>query len=241
MTTSPGRTVPQPLELRSPVPGAPPGPADAPELWLLDLTEPHGMADEDLTSLLSVAETERAAAFRFPRDRDRYTACHAGLRLLLGARLGCPPREVPIFREDCLNCGEPHGRPAVAGGPHFSLSHTRSLGLIALADRPVGVDLEPVPDLTVTEGVAPRLHPTERAELDALPPWSRPLAFARAWVRSEAYLKGLGTGLTRAPSLDYLGTGPTPAQPPGWTVTDVPLPATLRTPTHTAALAHATS
>ncbi|MFJ1546492.1 4'-phosphopantetheinyl transferase superfamily protein [Streptomyces sp. NPDC088246] len=63
------------------------------------------------------------------------------------------------------------------------------------------------------------LHPRKASELLALPAQSRPLAFARAWVRKEAYLKGLGTGLTRGLSVDEVGTGPVLTQSsPGWLI-----------------------
>jgi 4'-phosphopantetheinyl transferase len=239
VTTTPDLAPPRRLDLRAPLPPAPGAAApDRPELWLLPATVPHDVDERLVATVLSAEETARAAAFRFRRDRDCYVACHLGLRLLLGARLGCEPHAVPLIREDCPGCGKPHGRPAVAGGElHFSLSHTHNLGLLALAARPVGVDLEPVPDLQVAADVAARLHPTERAELAALPDDARPLAFARAWVRTEAYLKGLGIGLARPPSYDYLGTTPTPAHPPGWTLADIPLPPHPELPPHTAALA----
>lgn len=32
-------------------------------------------------------------------------------------------------------------------------------------------------------------------------------------------------GLARDPALDYLGTGPVPVSPPGWSVADVAVPA----------------
>ncbi|MET9427114.1 4'-phosphopantetheinyl transferase superfamily protein [Streptomyces sp. NPDC003036] len=74
-------------------------------------------------------------------------------------------------------------------------------------------------------GVRSALQPAEARELAALPEAERPAAFARAWVRKEAYLKGIGTGLGRSPSLDYVGTGPDPADgPPGWRVSDVVVP-----------------
>ncbi len=111
----------------------------------------------------------------------------------------------------------------VAGNPvHFSLSHSGGLCLLAFARTPVGVDIEAVPALEVAQEVGECLHPREASELRALRAVDTPAFFARVWARKEAYLKGLGVGLGRSTSLDYLGTAPdAAAQVPGWTIGDV--------------------
>ncbi|MER6526877.1 hypothetical protein [Streptomyces sp. NPDC001508] len=92
------------------------------------------------------------------------------LRHLVADRLGVAPRQVTYSREPCPVCGAPHGRPAVAGGrAHFSLAHSGGLCLIALADTPVGVDMERVPSPSAATGPAPEPHPQERAEPTAPP------------------------------------------------------------------------
>lgn len=173
--------------------------------------------------------------FHFDRDRDRYAVAHVALRRLLGAYLVIPPEEVALTRGACPLCAEPHGRPEVAGNPlHFSLSHSGDLALLGFAATPVGVDTEQVPAPKVVKELAGSLHPRETAELAALPYGDRPVAFARAWARKEAYLKGTGTGLAVSPAADYVGTGALPgAQPPGWKLADVPVGGT-----HAAAVAY---
>lgn len=105
---------------------------------------------------------------------------------------------------------------------HFSISHSAGLVLLAIADVPVGVDVQQVPSLDVVVEAQSELHPVEAAELAGLPSEDRPTAFARAWARKESYLKGIGTGLSRSPTLDYMGTGTVPALgPEGWTIGDV--------------------
>jgi 4'-phosphopantetheinyl transferase len=180
--------------------------------------------------VLTPAELARAARLRQPGDREAYLAAHVALRQLLGRYLGLPPRELAIDREPCPGCGGPHGRPRVPGSPvQFSLSRTEGLAVLAFAPGPVGVDVEPVPRSPARVArVASRLHDREQAELLALPAGRRPAAFARVWVRKEAYLKALGTGLGRSPARDYLGTRPEPAAPPGWRVADVTVPAGYR-------------
>ncbi|MBA4864680.1 4'-phosphopantetheinyl transferase superfamily protein [Streptomyces sp. PSKA54] len=197
--------------------------AAGPGLWLVRADAFQSVVNRLADSVLDSTETGRAAALRQARDRDTYLAGHVGLRLLLGAYLGVPPVDVPLERLPCPLCEEPHGRPVVRGNPvHFSLSHSGGLCLLAFASTPVGVDIEAIPDAAVAEEVGAALHPRESAELSDLRAEDRPAAFARVWARKEAYLKGLGTGLGRAMSLDYVGAARDAAATlPGWTIGDV--------------------
>ncbi|WP_367132556.1 MULTISPECIES: 4'-phosphopantetheinyl transferase family protein [Streptomyces] len=191
-------------------------------------TPPRGPLDaalRDHARVLDPAERDRAAAFVRDLHRNRYIASHVGLRLLLGAYLATDPAAVVLVREPCPGCGGPHGRPAAAGAPlHFNLSHAGDLALFAFADTPVGADVEQLQPAEVVDEVARVLHPDETAELAALPAARRPEAFARCWTRKEAYLKGTGTGLSENPSVTYVGSGPAPASPAGWALTDVTAP-----------------
>lgn len=212
--------------------GAAPRTGPAPEgrevvLWWLDTTREvvGGHRVEDADGLLSEAERTRAARLRRPGDRHRYRAAHLGLRLILGGYTGLDPGAVPVTREDCPCCGEPHGRPAVAGGgPHFSLSHSDDLALIAVSGVPVGVDVEGVPRAGIAEELLPSLHPEECVALRALPDAGRAGALARLWTRKEAYLKGTGVGLAYGFADPYVGIADRPAALAGWTVVDVPAP-----------------
>ena len=97
------------------------------------------------------------------------------------------------------------GKPWVAGGPHFNLSHSGQLALIAVcADAPVGVDLEAHRVLRNPDGLARRMcSPRELA-------WARRqddlhTALLRLWVRKEALAKAEGGGIATALSgLDVL-------------------------------------
>ncbi|MFD9303480.1 4'-phosphopantetheinyl transferase family protein [Streptomyces sp. NPDC060048] len=217
------RAVRWPVELTDGGWEQPPVTAEAPALWLVRARAFKTVVARLADAVLDGVEKERAAAFRAAGDRDTYLAGHVGLRLLLGAYLGVPPAEVLLQRLPCPLCGQPHGRPVVDGNPvHFSLSHSGGLCLLAFASTPVGVDVEAVPVLAVAQEVGGSLHPREASELRGLRTVDQPAVFARVWARKEAYLKGLGVGLGRSMSLDYLGTAPEAvAKVPGWTIGDV--------------------
>ncbi|MFK0252775.1 4'-phosphopantetheinyl transferase family protein [Streptomyces sp. NPDC090445] len=212
----------------------PPRTPQLPSCWLV-AADAQPIAELLAPRTLDATEQRTAAAFRSEQEGLEYMTAHVGLRILLGAALGRAPGAIRLVRRPCPDCGGPHGRPAVGGSAiHFSLSHTGGLALIALADRPVGVDIERIPDPDTAERLASELHPRERRELATLPAGSRPAAVARIWVRKEAHSKGLGLGLARALDLDYVGAGP-PPRLAEWQLHDLAAPAGNR-----AALALAT-
>ncbi|WCD89388.1 hypothetical protein KPP03845_105809 [Streptomyces xanthophaeus] len=222
---SPARSllVPEPLSLQGPSGAV--LVAASPQLWLVDTTSYRVHAARHAPGTLDAQELARAAEFVRAADRDAYVCAHVALRRLLGAYLGAAPREVTVERAPCAHCDEPHGRPVLPGGAlHFSLSHCTGISLLAFATAPVGVDVEEIVLPQTIAETSDVLHPREAAELALTPAGERPVAFTRVWTRKEAYLKGLGVGLSADPAADYVGAGPAPARVPGWTLTDVLVP-----------------
>ncbi|WP_182379218.1 4'-phosphopantetheinyl transferase superfamily protein [Nocardioides sp. WS12] len=198
-------------------------------VWLIDTAR---VADHELEigrSWLDEAERQQASKYVRAELRRAYEIAHAAARLVVGASTDTPPEKVVWGRHACPGCGEPHGRPRAEGTAiEFSLSHTPGQILVAVADVPVGVDVEIHPDdPTALAGV---LHPQETAEIEAaargtLDGGRAAVRFTRAWSRTEAYLKGIGIGLGRDPHLDYLGTDDAPGRTlDGWVLNDVVVP-----------------
>ena len=176
--------------------------------------------------VLSRDEMERAARFVFPRLGEAWAGAHVLLREVLGRATLTSAAHVRI------RTGE-SGKPSV-DGVEFSLSHTGSVVLIGLGDLPLGVDVEKIPEGRTAGQVGSGFHPQETEELLDLPADARPEAFARVWVRKEALLKAIGTGLSRGISRDYVGAGTVPGTPvAGLRIHDVALPGM---PGHRAAL-----
>lgn len=194
------------------------------DVWHVRLPRHDQIAHLIDRSELDERERARGTTFLRPTDAVLYLAAHIALRRVLAAYLHCPPQDIEFVREPCPGCGEPHGRPAVAVPDpplHFSLSHSRNMAMVAVAAAPVGADVERTPRAETADVCAPSLHPDEQRELAEIPAPGRREAFGRIWTRKEAYLKGLGTGLSREPSLDYLGADIS-RRPPGWSVLDIP-------------------
>ncbi|WP_327429438.1 MULTISPECIES: 4'-phosphopantetheinyl transferase family protein [unclassified Streptomyces] len=207
--------------------------SDRLDLWLIRSPAVGDVSALDLSEL-DDTERSKAEAFLRPADGLLYASAHIGLRRLLGRYTGRRPEDVRFGCEPCPGCGGPHGRPVVADHPpplHFSLSHSSGVALVGVAAVPVGVDVEKLPSKERADVCAQSLHPDERAELAAAQPADRQGRFGRLWTRKEAYLKGLGTGLSRSLAADYLGLR-AEGHPAGWTVLDLPC-----FPTHAAAAA----
>lgn len=166
-------------------------------VWVAHLAPDHA-AEREAWSLLSVGERARAGSFNRTEDRALVVRTRALLRQVLADYTGCDARELAI------GAGL-HGKPEVlgpdrAGWPHFNVSHSGSVALIGVARRhQIGVDVEQVRvDMPWREVARAFFSPGEIKAIERRPPNERHLAFFECWVRKEAYLKGLGTGLRRA-------------------------------------------
>ena len=145
---------------------------------------------------LDETERIRAARFRVEADRLRFVIARSGLRQLLGQRLGTPAHEIGF-------ASNAFGKPMLRDVPralHFNASHSGDWVLIVLdAAAPIGIDVEAVrPELACLDDFDSVLSPRELRLLRALPALRRAEAFARIWVRKEAYVKALGDGLSRS-------------------------------------------
>jgi len=153
------------------------------------------------TSLVSAADLVAADRRREDRDRRRTLAGRLALRLLACAVQGRPVSEAASLVVDrtCDECGEPHGRPRLAGRS-ASTSTSGDLVAVTVADEAlsVGVDVQQHPE-TLWDGFDDyALHPAERASVPSGPGG---LAHRmQLWTDKEALLKSVGTGLRSEPS-----------------------------------------
>jgi 4'-phosphopantetheinyl transferase len=143
-------------------------------------------------SVLSDDECERAARFRFDRDRRRFVAGRAALRSLIASYLDVAPVEI------AFDYG-PQGKPFVSGSTlSFNVSHSGARAVYAFGScREIGVDVELLEHARYDDGVAERFFsPQEVATLQKLGQAARAFAFLRCWTRKEAFIKARGEGLS---------------------------------------------
>jgi 4'-phosphopantetheinyl transferase len=179
-----------------------------------------------------------------PADRDAVASAVLLARRAVAEACGVPPDAVRLRRR-CPRCGSTgHGAPWAERAddgpvPRLSMSRTADLVVVALAAVPVGIDVERAGSADdALAGVA---------LADGEQPAAGPDGVLRTWVRKEAVLKAVGTGLSVDPralrvsdaSGDPLVTATGPAAAPDgarWWLTDLDLGAG-----HVAALAAALS
>jgi 4'-phosphopantetheinyl transferase len=161
------------------------GPAD---VWRLDLD----LGETALASawtVLSAGERDRAERMARPEVRCRFVAARAGLRRVLASYVDGEPGAL------ILAVGA-HGKPALPGGPAFSLSHSEGLALCAVAaNLEVGIDVERVRPVPEASAIMDRWFGESEGRA-----WrsggERDQGFIRFWTRREAYLKALGVGFS---------------------------------------------
>ncbi len=162
-------------------------------LWRLELDQPDPVFHK-LENTLSGDERARAQRLRHPLARRRFVTGRGLLRAILARYTRTHPADL-VFSYGV------HGKPFLSAlpgvrPPHFNLSHSGTLGLVAVAGQgEVGVDLEelhPVPEM---EAIVQRyFSEQERESLLSLPESQRQAGFFNCWTRKEACLKAAGEG-----------------------------------------------
>ena len=153
-------------------------------LRVLDLRQLEPLQTERLLSNFDDALRTHIGAMRRSADRLRSIAAYALAQQML-AEAGVK-QPIPFSFE-------PNGKPYVGGGPFFSLSHSGDFVACAVAERPVGVDIETFRPLRAQ--LACRVCCEEEAGY-VFPDGDFDVRrFLRLWTAKEAVLKCTGEGI----------------------------------------------
>lgn len=159
------------------------------DIWLKIVRDEPDLASRRL-ELLSEEEHGRLETFAHQSRRTSFVLGRAAARLLVADRLGVPLDDVRLEVA-------PGGAVDVAGEDlRLSISHSRDMAAVAVAERPVGLDVEWI------RAPHPKLHerilsPREEAMVKRLPV-SFDQATLLVWTLKEAVTKALRTGLRRS-------------------------------------------
>jgi 4'-phosphopantetheinyl transferase len=176
-----------------------PGPGEV-HIWYRVL---EGFADgryADAWAVLTPDERARAARFVHADVRETFVCAHGLLRTVLSAYTGVAPASLEFV-------AGASGKPALApgwGDVQFNLSHATGLVACVVSREPVGVDVEWLDRQVPALDLATRFFsPPEVSWLTRAPEDERHVRFLELWTLKEAYVKGIGTGLSHR--LDTFG------------------------------------
>ncbi|MGO8080628.1 4'-phosphopantetheinyl transferase family protein [Rhizobium leguminosarum] len=145
---------------------------------------------------LSPDERERAATYRFDRDRTSFVAGRYLLRRLLSVHTGISPSKLLLSPDN-------RGKLRLEGRerPHFSLANTDGLVAVAVASGcdHLGIDCERADTEIEAAAVDSYCSADERRCLAELPARERARAAIALWTLKESHLKALGVGLRENP------------------------------------------
>jgi len=137
-------------------------------------------------------ELERAERYRVESARAQFVTARSVLRQLLGRYVGRAPCDVALTFTGA-------GKPLLtepATNFHFNVAHTDGLAVIALAQHPVGIDVERKRSLENPGGLIERFFSKLEAEAyRALPAHLRHEGFFRGWTCKEALIKASGLSI----------------------------------------------
>ncbi len=168
-----------------------PSPSDA-VVWTVELKASEAQLKRH-AARLSPDELARANRFVLPEIRERFILCRSALREILGRILGRSPDSL-VFRYE--KWGKPQLQIALSQPLQFNVSHSADRALIAIAQQPIGVDVEvPHDRVNLRAIVSQILSPSEVANWERLKAWERNELTLPLWVCKEALLKGLGLGI----------------------------------------------
>lgn len=145
------------------------------------------MTEEDVTRLLSLVGPQR-------RDKAlRYTHLLGQWTTLKTAEMLQELSDTPeLFKQDWRY--NEYGKPYLAGGPEFSISHCRAGVAVAIDDKPIGIDIETI--RPYKEDLAHKvMNEEEQKMIDEVPEEEKTIVFTRLWTQKEAVLKLRGTGI----------------------------------------------
>lgn len=159
----------------------------------LDLSE-HQRAN--MLAILSADEIERAGRFHFEKNQNRFISARGMLRQILGLYLGEKPQRLQF---EYTAFGKPvFGTNSDYKDLHFNLSHSESFALCAIThSREIGIDIERVRnEISVAQIVRRFFSSGEIHSIETLHEEKQNQLFFQYWTRKEAFLKGMGQGLS---------------------------------------------
>ena len=167
------------------------------EIWIDD--DMSRCTAEEVARLLSLVSAQRREeALKYKNIFHQYCCLRSwemvGQLVMRNRQSLSPEANEQEWRETKWLYNE-HGKPYIAGGPHFSLSHCKEAIAVAISDRPVGIDIESIRPAK-EELIARVMSEEEKRKVgNEKQQAGRDRMFTRLWTQKEAILKAQGTGI----------------------------------------------
>jgi 4'-phosphopantetheinyl transferase len=143
-----------------------------------------------LRDLLNDDELQRAGKYHQQKDTDRFIISRAAQRIILSRYQNVAPKHLQFYLSDNK---KPYLVSNQGGNLHYNLSHSVDCILLAVADTPVGIDVEfidhnfPYNDILAENFSEDEIAYVRESGLAD--------SFFTLWTRKEAILKATGQGL----------------------------------------------
>jgi 4'-phosphopantetheinyl transferase len=153
----------------------------------------HGWWMGTAQTLLDPEEAERASLLARRADVERFVLGRGVVRVVVAGLFGVEAKKIRLHAGD-------RGKPFLPDHPElrFNVAHSGDVVVVAVRRAvEVGVDVEQIRPEAVDSVLARRfMTASELESMAALDPTSAIERFFEVWVRKEAYVKGLGRGLS---------------------------------------------
>ena len=167
------------------------------EIYHYDISK---MSDEEFFKMyLSSDESRKAKADRIKHNPSKKLSIAAGelARKIIAQKFN-------IDKEDVRFRVDKSGKPYIEGiDVNFSISHSGTIALCAIADAPVGVDIEKIRDVDLS--IAKKHFALDEQDYVFEKLSLSKQRFFEIWTRKEAYVKMLGKGIANFSEFSTMG------------------------------------
>ena len=154
----------------------------------------------ELYLFLNTKEKDRANKYYKEKDKNRFIICRALLKFVLSIYTKIDVKQIKLDYNT-------NKKPYLASHPtlFFNISHSNDYGLITIANRPIGIDVEYIEENNDLIHSLKHIY-SEKEIVFIENAFDKKQAFYSLWTRKEAFAKGIGTGIdedfSKIPSID---------------------------------------
>ena len=157
---------------------------------------------DDLSSFLDLKEIDRSKKYYKEIDKNRFIICRSLLKFVLSIHTKSDIKQIKLDYQK-------NKKPYLSSHPSvfFNVTHSEYYGLIAIANRAIGIDIEHIDKPYDVVNSLEHIYNDKEISLiqNAI---DKNYTFHSIWTRKEAFVKALGKGIdddfSKVPSIDGL-------------------------------------